>query len=599
MILSQIKSKLVVYGTLWAIGTTLLVLDYLSPFQASISNAQFWVGILFCMIPALFLLLDNTFSWRVKAFVLFIWGSTLYLPNVLRSPYFFNFQDAIYHFQTLQLIYQTHTLAINSTVPQISISYPGLELLGVALKSVTGLPLFSTAILLIGLVHSLEPVLIFLIIKRITSSDRVAAIGGFIFTCNLSYIFFDSLFSYESLGILFVIILVFLVSEIFKAEKRWRAPSRTFLLLSLVVLSGLVITHHFSAYMFLIFLAVLVIVQFSENFISKKRVAEKSFIYFLLLAATIVFAWQIYGAPITFEYLHGILANYINSFLKFFAPGGSGQRALFVHSSLPNYEIFIDYLYFPLILLLSGIGVYFVHKSKIRNTMIYILILYGSLIILVLPFILIGNPEIAYRSMPFLFIGLSLVIAYAVNGMIRQRNLLVKVIALTLVILIAIGGISIYSDSSGRFAGSSNLASGPAAVTSDVISASNWFAQEFGRYNNIVGDITVYIVFGGYGVQNVATYDAWNVFYPTTMNATVTQTLATLNTKYIIVDIRITEYLAKYGYYFDSSELNVKNLPNYGVTEPLPVESIDKFDNTTLLNKIYSNGNINIYRINP
>jgi hypothetical protein len=592
--LFQTKQSFLVLGTLWVIGTAFLVLDYCSPFQANLSYAQFWVGILFCMIPAIFLLLDNVFSWRGKVFVLFIWGATLYLPKVLRSPYFFNFQDEIWHFQTLKLIYESGSLAINPTMLKISMYYPGLELLAVSLKSVTGLSLFSTAILQIGLIHSLAPVFIFLIYKRIASSDRIAAIGAFVFTCNPGYIFFDSLFSYESLGILFVATLVFLVSEAHKAEK-----GLLFSCLSLVVLSGLVITHHFSAYMFLIFLAILATVRFYENVISKKSAPEKSFIYFVLLAATFVCAWQVYGAPITLEYFTGLLTYRIDHTLRFFTSGQQGVR-LFANSPLPNYEIFIDYLYFPLILLLSWLGVYLVRKGKLHSALIYSFILYGPLLtFLMLPLILTASSDIAYRSLPFLFIGVSLVIAYAVNGMIWQRNLLVKAFALIVVILIAIAGISLRGDESGRFAGSSNLASGPPAITSDVVCASNWFEQEFGRYNNLVGDHAVYYVFGGYGVQNVATFEAWNVFFPKTINNTVTDTLTNLNIKYIIVDRRVTEFLAKYGFYFDPIELDLKDHPGYGRTQPLPEECIDKFDNTTLVNKIYSNGNINIYRTRP
>jgi hypothetical protein len=592
-ILAQLRSKVFVLGTLWLVGIAILFSDYDQPFQGGLSYGQFWLGILFCMIPVLYLLLDNAFPWRGKMLVLFIWGTTLYLPKVLRSPYFFNFQDEIMHFQNLKLIYEGGTLAINPTIFSISTYYPGLELLAVSLKSATGLSLFSTAILLIGLVHSLVPVFIFLAFKRIASSDRIAAIGAFVFTCNTSYIFFDSLFSYESLGILFVAILVFLVLETYKER------ARLFSCLIPLVLFALVVTHHFSSYWFLIFLVILVIVQFCDNVIGKKIAPDKSFAYFLLLTAVIVFSWQIYGAPITLEYFSGLFTNRLNNILSFFTSGA--QRVLFVHSSLPNYEIFIGYLYFPLILLLSAIGVYFVRKGKLRKTLIYSFILYGPLLtFLMIPLILTyGGAEIVYRSLPFLFIGVSLVIAYAVNGMIRQRNLLVKAFALSAIILIAIAGISLRGDDSGRFAGSSNLVSGPAAITSDVVCASNWFEQEFGTYNNLIGDQTVFRVFGGYGFQNVTIFDAWNVFFPKTINSTVTDTLTNLNITYIVVDRRITKYLAKYGYYFSPVELGMKNHPGYGITQPLPEECIDKFDNTTLVNEIYSNGNINIYRINP
>jgi hypothetical protein len=576
-----------VLGTLWLIGIAILFLDYSQPFRGGLSYGQFWLGILFCMIPAIFLLLDEAFSSGGKVLVLFIWGVTLYLIKVLRSPNFFNFGDEIVHFAALKLIHERATLAIDPTIPKIFAQYPGLELLTNSLKSFTGLSLFSTAILLIGILHSLQPVFIFLAFRQISSSNRIAAIGAFVFTCNPSYIFFDSLFSYESLGILFVTILVFLVSKAYNACAR----EKTLLLcLSLVVLSGLVITHPFSSYMFLIFLIVLVVVQFRED-VTRPR----ALIYFALLAATIVCAWQVYGAPITLEYFSKLVIYRIDHILGFFATGP--QRVLFAHSPLPNYERFIDYLYFPLILLLSGLGVYFIRKDKLHGTLIWSCVLYGPLLIfLMLPLIPTLAADIAYRSMPFLFIGAALIIAYAASRMIWNRHLLLKAFAFGAIILIAMAGISLRGNESGRFAGSSNLASGSSAIMSDVIYASDWFELSAGRYNNVSGDVTVSAVFGGYGVQNANSLGAWDIFFPKTIDSNVIGNLTSSNINYLVVDKRITEFLGQYGYYFDSTELDMKNHADYGATQPLPIECISKFDNSTLFNRIYSNGNIAIYR---
>jgi len=314
--------KLLAVVMLWAIGLVLLVLDYSWPFRGDFSYAQFWLGILFCMIPALFLILDNDFSRRSKVFVLFTWGITLYLLKVLRSPNFLNFQDEILHFQTLKLIYESGTLAINPTIFKVSMYYPGLELLAVSLKSITNLSLFHTAILSIGLIHSLLPIFIFFFFERITSI-RVAALGAFIYSGSASYATFLSYFSYGTLGMFLVAFLAFLI-----LKKSYKANSTLFVsCLVLLTLPTLVITHHFSSYMFLLFLIVLVFVQFYKNAIQKESIDRKSYLNLALVTATFIFGWLIYVATISINYLGGILTDRIMKILKFSI--FEGQRELF------------------------------------------------------------------------------------------------------------------------------------------------------------------------------------------------------------------------------------------------------------------------------
>ncbi|EMR74266.1 hypothetical protein MCGE09_00426 [Thaumarchaeota archaeon SCGC AB-539-E09] len=594
MKLFQRKSRFFLLGTLWLFGILLLVLDYLIPFRGALSYTQFWTGILLCMISALILLLDNDFSCRGKVFVLFNWGATLYLPKVLRSPFFLNLQDELLHFQTLKLIYESGTLNITPTIFEVSKYYPGLELLTLPIKLVTNLSLFHTAILLIGFIQSLLPVFIFLIFKNITLSERISALGAFIFTSNTSFFCLDSMFSYESLGIFFVVVLLLLI---FKTSCTTEFQL-FFSFLSLIVVTSLIITHHFSSYMFLSFSIILVAVQYYKNTTNKAITGYKSHIRFTLLTIISISAWLTYVATITINYLGGIFIDRIKHIVSFSILGE--KRELFWQSSLPVYEVFIGYLYIPLILLLSGFGIHYLHnKDKIQNIYVYSFIVYGPLLYcLSLLLIPTYSQDIANRSWPFLFIGVSFVVAHSLDNVVRQRNFLIKIFTFIAVVLVMIGGISLGDNPSGRFLGSINLVSGPATITSDVIYASNWFEEKNGRYNKIIGDSTIHWVFGGYGVQDATTWEAWKVFFPKTINDTVIYTLKNYEIQYVIVDKRITEFLAKYKCYFNRVELNIKKHPGYGRTKPLPKECIEKFDNSIFFTRVYSNDNIIIYKIN-
>jgi len=590
MMLFKLKSRL--YLASWAIGVVLLFSDYAKPFQANLSDAQFWLGILFCMVPTFFLLLDETISANWKVVILLMWGTLSYLPKILRSPNIFG-GDEVKHFQTAKLIYENGNLDIQQllTVSEIPSYYPGLELITVSSRLVTGLPLSSIAILLIGFIHSLLPVLVFLILKNV-SSNRIAAIGAFIYTGNSHYFFFDSMFSYEVLGIFFVLYLLFLIS------RKTFMPNnlRSFSCLSLIALSVLVFTHHLSSFMFLLFAFVLVVIQYRKRITS---IDESLHLHFAILAAILVFSWMMFVATIAFDFYKGILATRLEHIVK--SALFTEQRVLFRESSLPTYEIFIDtYLYIPLTLLFSWLGVHVIRKEeRARNAFIRLLIFFGPILYSLSLFLLpTYSQEIAYRMWPFLFVGVSLAVGHGLHKMIKRRSYLLRTFAIVAAILIVVAGISLDDMLFGRFNGSTTLVSGP-DITSDVICASDWFEKTNGRYNTVLGDRTVQLVFGGYGVQKVGynAYEGWRVFFPRTIDSTVKDALYVYNIQFVIVNELISGHLAKYRYYFSSAELEMKDHPGYGNTQPLPKECLDKFDISTCFDKVFSDGRIDIYRV--
>ncbi len=544
------------------------------------------------MIPTIFLLFKKNSALHEKLGTIFFWGVILYLPKILRSPSFFNFQDEVLHYQVLTLLHETGNLSFTPTILQklpVIMNYPGLELVTNSFSTITGLSLFTSAIFFVGILHLLQPIILFLIVKNISASNRVASIAAFIYACNPSYIFFNSLFSYESLGIVLFLVLTWLLS------KNLTNVKRIFFYSFLLVLFALICTHPFSTYMFLFLLIIIT----STQFYFRKREAKYknikgSFLLITLLTVTITLSWIIFTAPITITDFTQLLSQRFNSIINLFMEGS--PRTLFSRSLLPNYEITINYLYFPLLFLLSVIGVWYLRREKFKNALFRAFIVYGPfLVFLSLPLVFTGAAELSYRAMPFLFVGVAPVIAYGVEKILSHKYILLKGLVVVSIVLIAIGGISFRGDESGRFSNSANFAAGPSAVTPDVIAASNWFTQHMGRYNTIMGDATVSIVFGGLGIQNVITYNAWSVFFPDTINNTVIITLISNNISYLVVDKRLTQYTSQDGFYFHVAELSINNPQGYGSTMTLPPACLEKFENNYLFKSIYENGNIIIY----
>jgi hypothetical protein len=348
--------------------------------------------------------------------------------------------------------------------------------------------------------------------------------------------------------------------------------------------------------MFLLFMFILVVNNIRNRI---KSIGKNLYLLFAIFSAVFIFSWMMFNATIVFGFYKGILSTRIEHIVNFVL--STEQRVLFRASSLPTYEIFIDkYLYVPLTLLFSWLGVYVIHKEKSdRNDFIRSLIVFGPILFSLSLFLLPTNSqEIAYRIWPFLFVGISLALAHGLNNIIKRRNYLLRIFAIVAAILIIVAGISLDDMLFGRFNGSTTLVSGP-DLTYDVICASNWFEVNNGKYNTVLGDRTVQLVFGGYGMQNVGynIYEGWRVFFPKTIDSSVKDTLYFYNIQFVIVNELISKGLAKYRFYFSTAELNIKDHPGYGDTQPLPRECLYKFDISAYFDRVFSDGRTHIYRV--
>lgn len=597
-------SKPLALSVLTTFGVIILAITYYLAYKGRFYNSLFWISVLLFSIPVFLTILNEKVSPNYKIILLFLFGLMLYVMRTLSSTIHFHFLDEVFIFGTTKLIYENGNLDV-TTLFEIIRYYPGLELLGIFLRCFTNLDFFTTAKILIGLLHSFVLVFLYLFLQEISTSGRIAAIGTFIYATNPLYIFFHALFSYESLGIFFVILLLYLISKISKEN------SILLSILPIIILTALVITHHLSSYMFLVFIIFLVIIQHYKNIPKNHQYPKKSYLNFALLTATLIFSWMVYVAIITFDYLIGNFTDRLFRIFELSLFGGSKTNLFSTSLStsfLPSYEFIIDtFLYAPLILLFSLVGVYLIKKSGKANIFIYVMIIYGPVLYFASLFLIpTSGQELAVRLWGFVFIGISLVVAIALDRLLNSdsennlRATLLNTFTFFAVVLILIGGISIGDKPIHRVPDllSPKLAAGTGCITTDVFNAAEWFERNFGRYNKMVGDRATATVFTGYGIQDVDRWNAWHIFFPETMNKEVLIYLRDLRVSYIIVDERITKSLAELGTYFSEKEKSPEyEAYGYGRIQPLPKICIKKFGDSNILYKTYDNGNINLYNV--
>lgn len=575
------------------LGAIAISQSYLLGYKGEFNYTFFWIGILFAVIPTLIAVLNIDNQPKILI-LLFLFGALLYLPIIFWSPTYFRFTDEILHLNSLEMILEKGNLDINP-IHQMSKYYPGLEFLTISFMKFAGLPLFPAAKILMGIVHSMILIFIYFAFKVITSSQKIAALGSIIYAANPGYIFFDALFSYETVGILLMIMLIYIIyRHLFSDNEKLSLT-----IISILTLFILVITHHFSSYMFSIFLILM--------FVSYYRYSKDNmkFIYTLkynILTILLIVGWIIYFAQLTTSYFGNMVSSSFSSVLSFLVQG-TAQREPFRLTTLPQYEIFIDrYIYIPLLFLLYAYCIYSIIRNRNSgyNSGHMPLILYGSMFFFSLPLIFTSAGKLfMYRSWSFIFIGLSFSVAIVLERLFDKKYMTTKKRLMTIpafisIVLIIIGGISIGSSSSYRDPNYLDAAF-PSSITLDVVRASDWFGTNFGSNNIILGDITIFTVFDGYGRQYVDT-DPY-LFYNQTLDSASIDYLSTnFSGRFIVIDNRITKKLSSFKYYFDGQELDMKD-HIWGYTEPLPKQNIEKFNIYGGIYKIYDNGNINIYYI--
>lgn len=583
------------FYSLMLLGFFFVSFTYYLGHQNKFYNWLFWGGLLICVSSTFSVIMNEKYSEHTKTIFLFLFGLSLFLPSFLWSPNYFHYGDELVQFKVTDLIEQKGNINVGLTgranfdIPRF---YPGLNLLTAVLNMISNLPIFYSGKIVVAIAHSLILVFIYLFFK-VTYPLIGAHIGAFVYASNINYSFFNSIYAYESIGLLILILFLYIFAKYETEEKTF---SYRFILL--ILIPALVIIHHFSSYMLLFFIVIFVLVRMFLHYNYKKELK----LFFIILVY--IFAWIIYVAIITLKYFNGIFSNAFLNILKFQETGT--ERAILGQYStiLPIYEQFINkFLYIPVLLIFFILGCFYIYSKKIRNPINISLVVYGIFFFSTVPLILTNNPEIG-RFWTFFFIGVSFAVGLGINILYSKRVKffkIPKILLLILILFIFMGGISIGTKPSYRIPSGSHfsiLASGPSTITLDVFHASDWFEAHFGSRNKLVGDKTIITVFGGYGEQIVDTRNVMNLFYPITIDSTFQEYMYnnSFYIDYVVLDYRIVTSLAEYGSYFDIP--TSINSYSYGQTIPLPLDSLNKFNKIPYLYKIYSNANIDIYSIN-
>jgi hypothetical protein len=530
------------------------------------------------------------------ALILFV-GVGLYLIKVMHSPLYYTFYDELLHYRTVANILATgHQFAEHPLLP-VSPLYPGLENIAVALVQLGGLDIFSAGILTILVARIVFVFVLFLFYEKTSESPRLAGIATLIYAANPHFIFFDAQFSYESLALVFVVI-VFLSIE-YRLHHHSDKPLGASLLLIFGICATLV-THHVTSYFLLICLILWAMVTF---FFPYKNESRTIIFGTASLAFVAILSWMMYVAIITIDYLVPVLSGALFDLFKVLLREEAG-RQLFTNDSgnvLALWERILIYstaLFIMLGIMVGGLSIWREHRN--RTTYLFL-----GLVGLFYPFTQLlrfseKGPEIASRIGPFMFLGIAFVMAVAATKIFSPsvvRRAWFERIGVTLVILVMFWGNFLVSFPRWALMPGPYMASADTrSINAESMNTVDWVEKYLPPNQRIAADRINGLLLVAYGREYQVT-GSWNginvpgIFLNTPFTKVEYDTLCTGKIEYVVVDNRFANYKPMLGFYYESGE----NSQRY--QEPLEKAVLEKFKGQDEFSLIYDDGTIFIYQV--
>lgn len=369
----------------------------------------YWFGLLIIFCPIAARLISKYPKRNERIGLVVLLGLSLYLVKYLHSPIYFTFYDEFLHVGTLKDILQTGLLFEKNSLLLTSPLYPGMEISTSAIISISRSSIFNAGIVLIGMARLLLVLALFLFCEEISGSPKLAGIAVLLYMVNPTFLYFDSQYAYESLAIPLAVFVLYI------AVRRTKTSNQVFFWYSLIAVVGIiavVVTHHVTSYLLVIFLILWNIIAFlrrkSESIIRPGSLA--------LLAAVITLIWIIFLAILTINYLYPFVVGSPQELWNIIIGEAEGRNLFNTWSGelTPIFDQLIGYLSVLLILPILLIGMYKIWKSRSNSITISL-----ALITLAYPFSLIfrftyWGAEASSRTSASMFIAIAFVLAVGV-----------------------------------------------------------------------------------------------------------------------------------------------------------------------------------------
>jgi hypothetical protein len=583
-------------------------------------SEMFLLAIAFIFVLPAWRLLAPVLPRGERIYLLCLVGMTCYLVKVLGFPLHFTYYDEFLHWRTADDILTTHHLFQRNALLPVSSYYPGLEIITNALSSVSGLDTFSAGMLVIGVARLVLILALFLLNERMLKSSRAGSLAVLLYMANPHFLLFDAQYSYESLALSFVVLLLVLMEPhqalalrmkhlppfparvLFVKAQRGilRSNQRMIIVSTGLMIVALVFTHHATDFFFNIFLVVWTIIYIAMRLPASRQ----AYLIQITLFAVCLSLFSIIrdGNPVV-TYLFRFIGNAFQE-LGNISHGSGTARQLFVNytgQQAPLWERIFAISSVLLIMCSMPFGLLSILRRHHLNALAVVCCLLALCYPLsqIFRFTRTGS-DLTDRLAAFLFIPIAMVLATCITQFFpvftfsMPRRLFLTG-AMTFVFL---GGIILSAGP--NFA----LLPGPYQAIADArslepegIQAAQWAATNLQDGGLIATDRIDQILMGTYGDQQIATsiaekIDLSPIFLSPQIGPHEIALLRRARVHYLVVDLRLSQALPLLGFYYEQSEENA-----FHHITPISVVALSKFHHLPSVGRIFDSGNIIIYDV--
>ena len=565
---------------------------------ASWSTTAFWIGQFVVFAPVAARCFFGRLAGSTESFVLVVGLAVMqYMQKWLYSPDQFKFPDELQHWHAATILVESGRLFQPNRSLPVAVHFPGLEVMTSAVVGLTGLSVTQAGLIIAGVAHLAFIAALFATIRRAGGSPEIAGAACIIYATALHYVFFDSMFIYQTAALPFMMLAIW-ASRLWRPRDRANWPAAVLIVFCMVATTA---SHHVTAGALVGTLALIGVVE--VIFARPRRWAT---LVMAAGAAVIVAIWFVAVAPEVFSYLDAPLRGMVSG-LEGLLGGGNSSGSGASGQAAPFWQLAVQALGLLALLLLLIRASLAIWRAPGRLDPWQIALLVGSFVFFASTgarFLGARGPELAGRASTFAYIPISIVAAGVLVGW-RPRprgprllqldrirlNLRVPpivhgtAIALLLMLGARVGGWPpVWDALPGPY-----LASGyERAVDRQGVSAAIWARNWLGTDRRVAADLTGVTLISTYGRQDPVG-EASQLFYDTTWKLSDELLLQTLGIDYLWVDTRLTTQVPVSGSYFPVDPQNGKHLA------PMPAADIAKFDGVAGINRYYDNGSIRIY----
>ena len=558
----------------------------------------YWSGEVLLFAPLAWRLLSRDRPSEAESAGLVLCAATAtYLVKVCYGPAAFGFPDELEHWRTtVSLLTSHHLYGVNYLLP-VSPVYPGLEEVTGALASITGLPVFTAGLIVAGFAHLLFTAALYTVFRLVGGSARLAGTACAIYLVNPHYQVFDAIYGYQTLALAFLGLAlvaalgagrtVHLGGEPAAGRVRWWV-------VAVIFTGATVVTHHVSSYVLAALLVLVALAGFVRALARWKPPDGVPLVAAILASACVglIVAWAGLVATNTATYLTPTLHSFADGLSGIFtarpAAGGGTTPAGPLADQLAGYAAT------GLIMIGLPFGWWQIWRTQRERTWALALGI-GAAAYYVLALLRITTPdgaELAGRGMTFVFIPVAYSLAMAVRGwrpaLRVPRVAHVGGACVAFGILLAGGIASGWPPYWERLPGHYVVDGFESGITPEGVAAAAWTRAELGSGQRISADFTNYLLLGSYGDQDPVG-DLDGLYCGPAWTDLVAGLAAQQSVKYLLVDLRMSEYKSVTGGYFtDTSSV---------CPSPIPRQYLTKFDAVPGFERIYDSGNIVIYSL--